>query len=349
MATRPSIFEVARQSNCSIATVSNVLNNKGRVSKEKRKKILQVVAKLGYQVNSVGRNLRIRRTETFGLLFYPSCAEIFKNPFYAEVMQGLEAQLTRVGYHLLLAGYETSTTNSPIPNFLLSGKVDGMILLGRFPSEIIQVFHERKTPLLLLDANVEWPVDSIVSDGFSAGLQIVKHLADKGHRRIVMMAYEWEDYNIDLRIQGFLSGLQEQGLPGDEKSVIRHPGDDQSVTRQGTSHDAMYQSLKERLKGPNAPTALVAVNDTLAIDMVHRLLRDGIRVPEQLSVVGYDDDEMAQNLVPALTTIRVNKQELGRVGAELILKRATQPKTPVSKLRLPVELVERGSVADLRR
>jgi len=338
MAIRPSIFEVARQSNCSIATVSNVLNNKGRVSKEKRKKILQVVAKLGYQVNSVGRNLRIRRTETFGLLFYPSCAEIFKNPFYAEVMQGLETQLTKVGYHLLLAGYATATTNSPIPNFLLSGKVDGMILLGRFPSEIIQVFHEHKTPLLLLDANVEWPVDSIVSDGFSAGLQIVKHLADKGHRRIVMMAYDWEDYNIDLRVQGFRSGLQEQGMPDNERSVIRHT----------MSHESMYQTLKERLKGPDAPTALVTVNDTLAIDMVHRLIRDGIRVPEQLSVVGYDDDEMAQNLVPSLTTVRVNKQELGRVGAELILKRATQPKSPVSKLRLPVELIERNSVADLR-
>jgi LacI family transcriptional regulator len=339
MATRPSIFEVAKQSCCSIATVSNVLNNKGRVSKEKRKKILQVVAKLGYQVNSVGRNLRIRRTETFGLLFYPSCAEIFKNPFYAEVMQGLESQLTKVGYHLLLAGYETSTANSPIPGFLLSGKVDGMILLGRFPSEIIQVFHEHKTPLLLLDANVEWPVDSIVSDGFSAGLQIVKHLASRGHRHIVMMAYDWEDYNIDLRVQGFRSGLQEQGLPENEHSVIR----------QSLSHSEMYQALKARLKGAHAPTALVAVNDTLAIDMIRRLIRDGIRVPEQLSVVGYDDDEMAQNLVPALTTIRVNKQELGKVGAELILKRATQPKTPVSKLRLPVELVERGSVATIAK
>jgi len=150
----------------------------------------------------MGRSLRIRRTETLGLLFYPSCAQVFRNPFYAEVMEGLEETLLKAGYHLLLAGYEASLRSSEVPAFLQRGKVDGMILLGGFPSKIIHQFCGMNTPLVLLDSNVDWPVDTVVSDGFSAEVKIVDYLVENGHREIVKLAYEMEDYNIDLRIKG---------------------------------------------------------------------------------------------------------------------------------------------------
>ncbi|PTX99682.1 hypothetical protein DB346_17825 [Verrucomicrobia bacterium LW23] len=335
MPDRLSIFEVAKQANCSIATVSNVLNNKGRVSAQKRKDIMKIVTAVGYRVNSAGRNLRMKRTEIFGLLFYPSCAEIFGNPFYAEVMGGLERRLTQAGYHLLLAGYEAATSTSPIPDFLRTGKVDGIILLGRFPTEIIRSFSRLKTPLLLLDSNAEWPLDSVVSDGFSGGVQLVRHLAEKGHKRAVMLAYAWEDYNIDLRIQGFRTGLREFGLDEGAHSVIRT----------SLSHSDLYRDLKARLDGENPPTAIVAVNDTLAVALMSMLQADGYDIPGDISVVGYDDEKIAQTSTPPLTTMRVNRPELGRAGAELILERTSVPKSPVAKIRLPVELVERESVA----
>ncbi len=203
MEDRVSIFDVAKKAKCSIATVSNVLNNKGRVGAQKRKDVLRAVKKLGYQVSSVGRNLRMRKSEMLGLLFYPSCAAIFKNPFYAEIMEGLEEELTRQNYHLLLAGYEVSVADSPVPSFVAQGKVDGMILLGRFPVKIIQSFCQISTPLLLLDSNMEWPIDSVISDGFSAEISVVNHLVERGHRNILMIAYNLEDYNIDLRVQAF--------------------------------------------------------------------------------------------------------------------------------------------------
>src|SRR5476649_1997600 len=175
MDKRISIFAVAQKAKCSIATVSNVLNNKGRVGPKKRKVVLKAVEELGYQASSAGRNMRIRKSEMLGLLFYPSCSQIFKNPFYAEIMEGLEERLTKEGYHLLLAGYQASVTDSPVPNFLIQGKVDGMILLGRFPGNIIQDFCKVPSPLLLLDSNMEWPIDSIISDGFTAEINVVKH------------------------------------------------------------------------------------------------------------------------------------------------------------------------------
>jgi LacI family transcriptional regulator len=214
---RISIYAVAQRAKCSIATVSNVLNNKGRVGVAKRKLVLRAALALGYQTNAAGRNLRTRKSEMLGLLFYPSCAAIFKNPFYAEIMEGLEEGLTRAGYHLLLAGYQASVTDFPIPNFLTSRKVDGMILLGRFPTRIIQRLGRLSVPMLLLDSNVEEPVDSVISDGFSGELTIVHHLVSQGHKSIVMAAYDMEDYNIDLRVQGFLAGLRHCGLDAGEK------------------------------------------------------------------------------------------------------------------------------------
>jgi LacI family transcriptional regulator len=335
MDRRVSIFAVAQKAKCSIATVSNVLNNKGRVGPKRRKVVLRAVEELGYQVSSAGRNLRIRRSEMLGLLFYPSCAQIFKNPFYAEIMEGLEEGLTKEGYHLLLAGYQLSVADSPVPDFLVQGKVDGMILLGRFPSQIIQNFCKASSPLLLLDSNVESAVDSVISDGFTAEINVVNHLALLGHRNIVMLAYDMEDYNIDLRIQGFLSGMSMCGLDGGEANVIRD----------WLSHDDIYAALQSRLKGPTPPTAVVTVNDTLAMAIVKRLNSDGIRVPEQLSMVGYDDDVVMADGRPFLSTVRVDKKELGRIGADLILKRVASRETPVVKLRLPTEFIVRESVA----
>lgn len=337
MERRVSIFAVAKKAKCSIATVSNVLNNKGRVGPKRRKVVLKAVEELGYQVSSAGRNLRIRRSEMLGLLFYPSCAQIFKNPFYAEIMEGLEEGLTNEGYHLLLAGYQVSVADSPIPDFLVQGKVDGMILLGRFPSQVIQNFCKASSPLLLLDSNVESAIDSVISDGFTAEINVVNYLASMGHRNIVMLAYDMEDHNIDLRVQGFLNGLSMCGLPGGANNVIRD----------WLSHDDIYPALRQRMKSATPPTAVVAVNDTLAMAMIKRLQDDGVRLPEDISIIGYDDDMVMLDGRPFLSTVRVDKKELGKVGAELILKRLAARNAPVVKLRLPTEFIARESVARL--
>lgn len=334
MADPVSIFSVAKKAGCSIATVSNVLNRKGRVGEKTRETVLRAVEALGYVANSAGRNLRINRSETIGLLFYPSCAEIFRNSFYAEITAGLEERLTKAGYHLLLASYEASVIHTAVPDFLVRGKVDGMILLGAFPKKIIRRFCATDTPLLLLDANLDLPVDSVVTDGLAAGQGIVEHLVALGHRRMVWLGYNLEDYNIDLRREGFLAAARQHGLPGVDRMAIHDMSDG----------EGLYQKLKQRMKGARIPTAVVAVNDGLAAEVMRWLQRDGFDVPGEVSVVGYDDDVFAPQTSPSLSTVRVDKQELGRVGAEMILRRLAEPKRSVEKRRLPVELVWRDSV-----
>lgn len=152
-----------------------------------------------------------------------------------------------------------------------------------------------------------------------------------------MLAYDLEDYNIDTRMRGFLAALKAHGLPTKD-SVIRN------FTR---DRDGLPILLK-RLRAAAAPTAVVCVNDTMAAFMLQGVRTAGFKVPEDVSFVGYDDDTYARDCIPALTTIAVDKAELGRNGAEIIRRRIEQPDLPVSKARVPVQLIVRNSVATLR-
>jgi len=249
-------------------------------------------------------------------------------------MEGLEGTLLSHGYYLLLAGYDPSKSEREVPGFLRQGKVDGMILLGRFPSAFIQRFTKFGTPLILLDSNAEWPVDSLVSDGFSAEVDVVTHLQSLGHRRLLMLAYSHEDSNIDSRINGFMAGLRQMGLPAGDV-----------VIRDYIEHADIYRALKARLDGAEPPTAVVAVNDTLAMDMISRLVMDGINVPAQVSIVGYDDHAASAHFHPSLSTIRVDKLKLGQIGAKMIIDRINAPDSPIVKSILPAEFIPRDSIA----
>ena len=215
------------------------------------------------------------------------------------------------------------------------GKVDGLILLGRFPNEVIRKFSNSEKPLLLLDSNFEGPVDSVVSDGFAAEVCAVDLLVKNGHKEILMLAYNHEDYNIDQRVQGFIAGLKKNGINGGRSKVIRS----------AISHDEIYKLVRERLNSATPPTAIIAINDTMALAIMEKLAQDHIRVPETVSILGYDDDAVSAMAAPPLATIRVDKKKLGQTGAELILKRVSDPNRPVTKLAMPTELIVRNSVA----
>lgn len=327
MNNRISMLSVAQEARCSIATVSNVLNNKGRVGSKKREIVQNAIRTLGYQTHCAGRNLRMRRSEMVGLLFYPHCAQFFKNPFYAEIMEGLEEGLTRAGYHLLLADRQASVINSPLPDFLTKGKVDGMVLLGHVPHQLIQKFSELSMPLLLLDSSADWPVDSGVSDGYSAQIAVVHHLAARGHRSIILAVNAMEDHNIDLRLEGFLAGLRQCHLDFDEGNIIRD----------SLSHGDIYARLRERMTGPNLPTAIIAVNDILAMELYKRFAADRIPVPDRMSIIGYNDDDAPVSLGnrPFLSNVRINRKDLGRVGAELILKQISASRSHAASCGYP--------------
>lgn len=333
-----SIFDIARATKCSIATVSCAINGKGRVNAQTKKRILAACATLGYAPNAAGRHLRLQRTETVGLLLYPTCASEFRNSFAAEVIEGLENRLIAAGYHLLLGGYRPQVTDGVIPQFIGQGRVDGVVLLGKYPAEILSALRKAPVPLVILDSEDEGnAIDSITTDGFSAGTQVVDRLATLGHRRIVMLAYGHEFHNPRMRRLGFLHGMRAHGGWPSERSLITGFMDDADG----------HRLLRARLSEHEPPTAVFCENDHLALAIIARLTADGLRVPHDLSVIGFNDDDGSRLSQPALSTFHIDKQHLGRLGAEMILERIAAPDLPVRQRNVPVAWMERASVAAL--
>jgi LacI family transcriptional regulator len=334
-----SINDVAKECGCSIATISLALNGRGKISEKTKKRVFKAAARLGYVPNMAGRSLRSQRTNTIAVFFYPSCGQLFRNVFYADVMDGLESRLAKAGFDLLLSNSDFSDPGSRSVTLLTQRRVDAAIMLGAFPFEQVQRVSKLGVPAILLDSDLEGlSLDSVTSDGFNGSKTVVEHLVQKGHRKIVMLAYDLEDYNIDLRSRGFLAGLEEHRLPRKD-----------AVIRNFTTNEEGLPTLLRRLRSSSPPTAVVCINDTMAVYMMQRVREAGFAVPSAVSFVGYDDDVYARDSIPQLTTLAVDKQALGRAGADLILTRLRNMSAPVSKSLIPVNLIERDSVAKLDR
>ena len=331
-----SIKEIAKLAGYSIATVSNTLNDKGRIRPEVRQHILDICQKHGYIPNSAGRNLRRQKNETIGLMFYPSSSAIFRNVYYAEIMEALEFELERAGYDLLLSGHDSSLEDSVSPRFLRQGKVDGIILLGRFPRKRVIALKDYGGPIIQLDGFREFlNVDYVTSDGYSATEQIVDHLVKLKHRRIVFVAYNHEDTNANQREAGFLAAIGKHNLSNSECRNIRDIGNSAEA----------YELIKYLLESESPPTAIIAVNDTLAVELVQLLQDDGYSVPEDVSVFGYNDDADSQKSKPQISTVRIDKTKLAQIGAKMIIDRIENSELPHQKASLTAELIHRDSVA----
>lgn len=328
-----SITDIAREAGCSISTVSYALSGKRTVNPATRKRILKACERLGYVPNAAARGLRMQKTETIGLLLYPTCARLFRNIFTGEVIDGVEQALIDAGYHLLIGGYSPQVKDRGLPAFIGQGRVDGVILLGSYPDEILTDLHNAPVPLLLLDSIVDHlAIDCVTTEGFAAGRQTVDYMVAKGHRRVLMLGYPLDGYNARQRRTGFEDGVKHHGLGSPDSTVITSH----------LKHDDCFAALRERLKESDPPTALFCENDTLARAMVERLRQEGFNVPGDLSVIGFNDDEDAQAV--GLTTFHIDRRGLGRAGAETVLARIANPAAAPVKTRLPVTLIERSTV-----
>jgi LacI family transcriptional regulator len=177
--------------------------------------------------------------------------------------------------------------------------------------------------------------DSLTTDGFGGGQQVAEHLDQYGHRKVVMIAYRNPLYNIEQRIAGFFSGLRSCGIEASEAdSLIRVDNDKEAA-----------DELLARLNSQNPPTAVFAVNDTMALNLMDALEQAGRSIPDDVSIVGFDDDPMAVRARPPLTTVSLKKRDIGAVSAGLVLDRLAHPDKPVVHQVQPTRLVSRESVA----
>ncbi len=334
MPKRITIHDVAREAECSIATVSMVLNESGRIGEPMREKVMQVIGRMGYQPNTAGRNLRLQRTDTIGLMFNPSPSRIFKNIFYIEMMEGLEETFYQKGLSLLLGSGREELMEGRLPKFMRTGAVDALILMGQFPESDLEVLLRSRTPVFLLDSfHAHLGVECLTSDGYDGSQQAVDHLVKLGHSRIALLAYDRPEYNIASRISGFTAAVRRHRFTSKSCPVVN----------KYKINDEFLPAIDRMVADPKGPTAFICINDTMAVFMTDYLLGKGVSVPGQISVVGFDDDVIARDHRPSLTTVRIESHFIGQKGAAMVMDRLRDPKMPLRKVMMPVSLVARES------
>jgi DNA-binding LacI/PurR family transcriptional regulator len=277
------------------------------------------------------------------------------SPFYADIFSGIERETARNGGQLVFSAFEkaelwdaggkarASDARILASRMLKEGGFNGVIFIDGVPDEFVLAFHKSGVPLVLADKHMAHSgVSSVVPDNVSGARDAARHLLGLGHRRIAFLAAP-QDPVVEARYQGFLKAHEEAGVRFDPKLFIR------GGYEVGPAQDAMKKFLTGRNK-KDLPTAVFAINDEAAIGVMKALQAQGLKVPDDISVVGFDDIAWASHAEPPLTTIRIQREEMGRLAANLLIRQieAGPGKAPATKLSMQTELVVRKSCAKPR-
>jgi LacI family transcriptional regulator len=338
---RPTQVDVARLAGVSRATVSYVINGQadGRIpiSAETRQRVMDAVAELGYEPDARAQALRSGDTKTIGLII-PD----IHNPHFWENAEGVEQEARASGYHLLLSSMDLSAEYGQDIFKNLSGRrIDGLILMGSFVDQsdeaqdtLARLLRRRLSIVEITDHyNVDHNVDSVVADYRAATMETMSHLLSLQHRRIgLIYGVATPELAVD-RLQPYQDSLQATGLQVEQDLIVNC----------GPTIEEGYQAALQLLQLPELPTAIIAINDLLAIGALRAAADLGLRVPADLSLVSYDDIPEAKYLVPRLTTVSKDAARLGREAVRLVLERIQDPGRPRQRIDVPAQFIIRES------
>lgn len=335
---RPTQMDVARLAGVSRATVSYVLNGQanGRVPDETQQRVLDAIAELGYEPDARAQALRSGDTHTIGLI-----VPDIRNPHFWEHAEGVTQEARASGYHLLLSDTALDSEYArDIFKDLSRRRIDGLIIMGGFIDQseeaknILTMLLKRRLPIVeLIDHDVDYQVDFVGSDYRAATEEVMSYLLSLQHRRIGMIYGVATPELAADRLQPYQDMLQAAGLPVDQELIARC----------GPTIEEGYRAALQLLNIPERPTAVIAINDLLAVGVLRAASDLGLNVPLDLSVVGYDDIHVADYLVPRLTTVSKNAVRVGREAVRQLLARIADPDLPYQKLSIPPRLIIRES------
>ena len=300
------IREIAKRARVSTATVSRVINRIPTVDPQLAKRVFSVVDGLGYYPNTQARALVSGRSRILGLIISD-----LTNPFFPEIVQGFEQIAAQHHYEILL----TSTGNDPARmetavRRMLERRVEGVAIMTFGMEEVLlEDLKLRKVPLVFVDVGPSRPRVSNIRIDYLHGIrQAVQHLAALGHRRIAFISGPLHLKSARARKEAFLAAMKEKGLEAPSKLMV-----------EGTHTIEGGIAAFGRLLATPRPTAILCSNDMTAIGVMRKAYEEGIRIPKDLSVIGFDDIRLAQFVLPALTTIQMSQAELARLAFEALL------------------------------
>jgi LacI family transcriptional regulator len=327
-----TIRDVAKRACVSTMTVSRVINSSGYISQETQERVEKAIAEMGYVPNALARSLRFKQTQTIALVLTD-----ITNPFFTTIARGVEDAASEKGFTVMYCNTDESLVEeTEYLHTLLKKQVDGVLLVPVGSSnENVLYLQERNTPLVVLDRHVpDVKIDSVRADSVQGGYTLTRHLLDLGHRRIAILSGPADTSTALDRVVGYHQAFAEAGLPVDPQWV-----------RHGLFvQESGYQMAQEVLALSPRPTGIVAANNFISIGAYHALRAAGLRIPEDISLVTFDDLPTPLVLEPFLTAIDQSAYELGYKATQMLLTRlAGEGPSEPQEIIYPTRLIVRKS------
>jgi len=326
-----TIYDVAREANVSMATVSRVVNGNPNVKPSTRKKVMEAIERLGYRPNAVARGLASKKTTTVGVII-PDISSVF----FAELARGIEDIATMYKYNIILSNSDQNKEKElHLLNTMLGKQVDGILFMGGLiTEEHVAEFQKSHVPIVLA-ATVEEShiVPSVNIDYEQAAYDAVSYLAKKGNTCIAYVTGPADDPINNKKLAGYRRALEENGMVFNENLIIE--GD--------FSYDSGVEAYEKITELKEQPTAIFAGTDEMALGIIHSAQDHGISIPEQLEVVGFDNTRLATMVRPRLTTVVQPMYDIGAVAMRLLTKYMNKEKVENHIVVLPHRIEYRQS------
>ncbi|WP_203249389.1 catabolite control protein A [Bacillus velezensis] len=304
-----TIYDVAREANVSMATVSRVVNGNPNVKPTTRKKVLEAIDRLGYRPNAVARGLASKKTTTVGVII-PDISSIF----YSELARGIEDIATMYKYNIILSNSDQNLEKElHLLNTMLGKQVDGIVFMGgNITDEHVEEFKRSPVPIVLA-ASVEeqGETPSVAIDYEQAIYDAVKLFIDKGHRDIALVSGPMQEpINRSKKLQGYKRALEEAAIPFNEQFVAE--GD--------YTYDSGMEALQSLLGLDRKPTAILSATDEMALGIIHAAQDQGLSIPDDLDIIGFDNTRLSLMVRPQLSTVVQPTYDIGAVAMRLLTK-----------------------------
>lgn len=322
--------DIARIAKVSTSTVSHVINNSRFVSEEIRERVLTVVEQLNYTPSALARSLKIKETQTIGMLVTTS-----DNPFFAEIVASVEKYCSRNNYNLILCNTDGDQHRlEKNIQTLIQKQVDGLLLMcteSSFQAKTLNL----SIPMVVMDW---WPTklnaDKISENSINGGYLATKALIDKNHRNIAIITGNLKKILAQKRLEGYKKALLEANIPIKEELIIESHFD----------FDGGIVGMEKILQLTNRPTAIFACSDTIAIGAYQTAWKYGLSIPNDISIIGYDNIQLAQYLAPPLSTIHQPKNTFAKLSVETLIERIKNNHKNYRTLMIEPKLILRESV-----
>lgn len=331
-----TIYDIAKRTGYSPTTVSKAFNNYSDVREKTRQEIFRAAQEMGYLPNSHARTLTTKKSWTIGVLFIENTGMGIRHPFFSAVIESFKKVAVDKGYALMFISKDVGGKQSGyLENCRIRG-VDGVVVfLSDYEDPYFRELLESDIPTVVLDYETSQS-HTICSDNKSGAQLAVDYLASLGHRKIAHISGGMNTFPGKVRELGYKDAMEQQGLEVPDSYIVNGAF---------YSRESGYDAMLKLLKLPERPTAVFASGDWLALGAIMAAKDSGLSVPGDISVMGYDDIDLAEYVTPALTTVRQDTELLGSRAADLLLEAIEGKEQDKESILVPVEVIERESCA----